>query len=129
MNFFNLINKIIIPSIHAATDDIVGTLTAPSGIPSEVTSTNPLLRTIIIFLITLASLYSFIQFILGGFGIISAGGDSAKVETAQKQITNAIIGLVVIGASFLIAAIVGKLLFGRADFIFNPELQKLQTVN
>ena len=86
MNFF----KTLISPIHAATNDIVGTLTAPSGIPSEVSSTNSLLRTIIIFLITLAGLYSFIQFILGGFGIISAGGDSAKVETAQKQITNAI---------------------------------------
>jgi len=122
MNFF----KTLISPIHAATNDIVGTLTAPSGIPSEVSSTNSLLRTIIIFLITLAGLYSFIQFILGGFGIISAGGDSAKVETAQKQITNAIIGLVVIGASFLIAAIVGKLIFGRADFIFNPQLQSVK---
>jgi len=121
MNFF----KTLISPIHAATNDIVGTLTAPSGIPSEISSTNSLLRTIIIFLITLAGLYSFIQFILGGFGIISAGGDSSKVETAQKQITNAIIGLVVIGASFLIAAIIGKLIFGSADFIFNPQLQSV----
>lgn len=125
MTFFNSLFKTFIPTIHAATGDIVGTLDAPAGIPSEVTSTNPLLRTIVIFLITLAGLYSFIQFILGGFGIISAGGDSAKVETAQKQITNAIVGLVVIGASFLIAAIVGHLLFGRADFIFNPQLQSI----
>ena len=121
MNFF----KTLISPIHAATNDIVGTLTAPSGIPSEVSSTNSLLRTIIIFLITLAGLYSFIQFILGGFGIISAGGDSSKVETAQKQITNAIVGLVVIGASFLIAAIIGQLIFGRADFILNPQLQSV----
>lgn len=120
MNF----SKIISP-LHAASNDIVGTLTAPDGIPSEVSSTNSLLRTIIIFLIVLAGLYSFIQFILGGFGIISAGGDSSKVETAQKQITNAIIGLVVVGASFLIAAIVGKLLFDSADFIFNPQLQSV----
>lgn len=125
MTFFKLPT-----SIHASTDDIVGTLTAPSGILSKTTSTNSLLRTIIIFLITLAGLYSFVQFILGGFGIISAGGDSAKVETAQKQITNAIVGLIVIGASFLIAAVVSQLLFDRADFIFNPELQTvIQTVN
>lgn len=129
MTFFNSLSKTFTSTIHATTDDIVGTLTPPSGILSEVESTNSLLRTIIIFLITLAGLYSFIQFILGGFGIISAGGDSAKVETAQKQITNAIIGLVVIGASFLIAAVVSQLLFGRADFIFNPELQKVQTIN
>lgn len=126
MTFFNSFFQKIITTVFAGQDDIVGTLTAPSGILSETTSTNPFLRTIIIFLITLASLYSFIQFILGGFGIISAGGDSAKVETAQKKITNAIVGLVVIGASFILAAIIGQLLFGRADFIFNPELQ---TVN
>lgn len=126
MTFFNSLSQKIITTVFAAQGDIVGTLIAPSGIPSETSSTNPLLRTIIIFLITLASLYSFIQFILGGFGIISAGGDSAKVETAQKQITNAVVGLVVIGASFILAAIVGQLLFGRADFIFNPQLQ---TVN
>lgn len=122
MNFFNPLEKI---SVFAANNDIVGTLEAPAGIPAEVSSTNSLLRTVVIFLITLAGLYSFVQFILGGFGIITASGDSSKVETAQKQITNAIIGLVVIGASFILAAVIGKLIFNDPGFILNPKLQSI----
>lgn len=117
--------KPLTTTVLAATNDIVGTLEAPQGIASEVSQTNSLLRTVFIFLITLAGLYAFTQFVLGGFAIITAGGDSAKSEKAQKQITNAIIGLVVIGVSFILAAIAGQLLFDNPGFIFNPQLESV----
>jgi len=114
-------------TVLAATNDIVGTLEAPNQVAAEVSDTNSLLRTVFIFLITLAGLFAFTQFVLGGFAIITAGGDSAKSEKAQKQISNAIIGLVVIGVSFILAAIAGQLLFGDPSFIFNPQLESVST--
>lgn len=39
----------------------------------------------------------------GGFTWMTAGGDSKKVDTAKQMITNAIIGLIIIVASFAIS--------------------------
>lgn len=43
-----------------------------------------------------------IYFLLGGLSWLTAGGDKAKVESAQKQITNAVIGLAIILVSYAI---------------------------
>lgn len=49
-----------------------------------------------------ATIWSFFQLILGGFDWISSGGDKGKLEAAQKRITNAIIGLIFVFASWAI---------------------------
>lgn len=43
-----------------------------------------------------------LYFLLGGLSWLTAGGDKAKVESAQKQITNAVIGLSIILVSYAI---------------------------
>lgn len=48
----------------------------------------------VIFVI--AGLFSFIQFILGGFDLISSGGDKAKVQKGRERILWAIVGFVVL---------------------------------
>ncbi len=52
--------------------------------------------------IVVAALASLLYLIQGGLNWITSGGDKGKLETAQKHITNAIIGLVIIVASFAI---------------------------
>jgi len=51
-----------------------------------------------------------IYLLLGGLSWLTAGGDSAKVEKAQKQITNAIIGLAVILVSYAIILFIQEVL-------------------
>ena len=53
-------------------------------------------------------LLSFVFLIMGGFTWITAGGDKAKLEKAREQITQAIIGLIVVGATYALAALVAN---------------------
>lgn len=56
-----------------------------------------------------AGVISFVLLILGGFGIIVGGGDSKKLEAARGRIMGAVIGLILIIASFWIVQIVEKI--------------------
>lgn len=61
----------------------------------------------IIFLISgIAFLF---MMIIGGFQWIVSGGDKGKVEGAQKRITNAVVGIVVLSLVFLAAKFVGDI--------------------
>jgi hypothetical protein len=52
-----------------------------------------------LFLI-IATLYAFIQLLIGGLNYITSGGDKAQVEAAQQRIQYAIIGLFVVFAAW-----------------------------
>jgi len=53
-------------------------------------------------------LLTFVFLIMGGFTWITAGGDKTKLEKARDEITHAIIGLIVVGASYALAALVAN---------------------
>lgn len=55
---------------------------------------------------TIGALMFFVFLVMGGIEWITAGGDKAKVENAQKRISNALIGLVIIAASWAIYTLV-----------------------
>jgi hypothetical protein len=57
--------------------------------------------------VTLAGVALFIMFVVSGFSFLFSGGDQKKLEQAKGTLTNAIIGLVVIVAAYLILRLVG----------------------
>lgn len=71
---------------------------------------NDVISAIIGFLTVVAGLWFLLQFIIAGFQWISAGGDKGQVETAQKKITNAVIGIFLVVAAYVIVGLIGKLL-------------------
>ncbi|KKP29721.1 MAG: hypothetical protein UW35_C0035G0008 [Candidatus Collierbacteria bacterium GW2011_GWF2_44_15] len=119
----NILDLIIKPVLAQG---FVGDIVLPSGIPSDVTNTVPFLSGIVRFIVIVGGLFTLWQFLLGGFGMISGGGDKAKVADAQHKITNAITGLVVMTASFIIIGLVSRLLFGSFTAILVPELQTVE---
>lgn len=54
--------------------------------------------------------YFIILFFTAALSWVSAGGDQKKVESAGKQITNAIIGLVIMVAAIFITQLLGTIL-------------------
>jgi len=58
-------------------------------------------------------------FIIGGIGLISSAGksDPQKTEQAKKTLTSAVIGFVIVFASYWIVKLIGQLL-GISDLIF-----------
>lgn len=62
----------------------------------------PLLANVVSAIIALAGVGFFVMLLIGGFNFLFSMGDAKKLEAAQHTITNAVIGLVVIVAGYLI---------------------------
>lgn len=69
----------------------------------------------------LSAIAFFIMLISGGIEWLIAGGDKGKVEIAQKRITNGIIGLAIVAASYAI--------FQLVLYFFGINLDALCTEN
>jgi len=118
-------------SLLAQVDSVIGELepiisnvpgiTAEGELPGIVAVINIVLR--IIFII--AGVYAFFNIIIAGMNFIGAGGDPKKVTAAWEKIWQSFLGLVIIVSSFIIAAIIGIILFGDATYILNPKLKPL----
>ncbi|HPS40563.1 MAG TPA: hypothetical protein PLQ50_00995 [Candidatus Woesebacteria bacterium] len=65
--------------------------------------------------INLGAIVVIVFFIWGAFEWLTAGSDSKKTESAQKRITNAVIGLVILVSLFTILSFLNRILF-RGEF-------------
>lgn len=61
-----------------------------------------LINGVLSFVMVVAALLVFLYLIWGGIEWITSGGDKGKTETARNKITSAVIGLVVVAASYAI---------------------------
>ncbi|PJE67679.1 hypothetical protein COU95_01055 [Candidatus Shapirobacteria bacterium CG10_big_fil_rev_8_21_14_0_10_40_9] len=77
-----------------------------------------ILSNIIGVMTIVAGIWFIFQFIIGGFGWLTAGGDKTAVENAQKRITNALIGLVIVIAAIFLIDLIGNLLGFK---VLNPR--------
>lgn len=71
---------------------------------------NHVISSIVGFLTIMAGLWFFITFILAGYAWISAGGDTEKTTAAWAKMYNAIIGLIIVVAAWVIVGLIGKLI-------------------
>lgn len=113
----------LIPKTYAK--DVVGKLTPPPSVVTETSDLGTFLSTLIRVIFVAAGLFALIQMLLGGFSIITAAGDQEKMRSAQQQIYNSLIGLLVMVAVFIVTAIISKLLFGSYTYILSPQLQTI----
>jgi hypothetical protein len=61
-------------------------------------------------LLIIAALIAFFFLIMGGIQWITAGGDKAGMEVARNKITNAIVGLIIVGAAWAVMILVQNFL-------------------
>lgn len=112
----------------AECDPIIGCISPPPFITPGIDPTGKLtgvmvfLNSLLRLLFVVAGLWGFLNLILSGFQFISAGGDPKKISAAWKKIWQSLMGLLIIVVSFLIAAIIGILLFGDPMAILQPTL-------
>ena len=71
----------------------------------------------------IAGIYAVIQFIMAGYTYISANGDPKAMERAWAMIWQSMLGLLIIGAAFTLAAVIGKLtgLSPLSPEIYGPQ--------
>ena len=104
----------------------IGVISPPPGVNTFGAGTlsgfNVFLTLIVRTLITIAGIYSLFNFILAGYSFMSAGDDPKNVEDAWKKIYQTIIGLAFVAGSFVLAAIIGQLLFKDTTALLQPRL-------
>ncbi len=69
-----------------------------------------LVNNVIIILFSISSLAVLIMMLWGAFDWITSAGDKEKIKSAQKKITTAIIGVVVLSLTFFIARVLGDII-------------------
>lgn len=116
--------KSTLTKLGLLTSSIVGGLTlatapvmAQSGLNVTIQSTKGfagdfgnVISTILTIVMAIAALIVFFFLIMGGIEWITSGGDKSKTENARNKITAAVIGLIILAASYAVLTIVLKVL-------------------
>ncbi|MEK7521337.1 MAG: hypothetical protein AAB599_00845 [Patescibacteria group bacterium] len=101
---------------------IFGSITHPTGSTSGVAGLGNLIGAVLQLLVVIAGIWALFNFILAGYQFIQAGGDSKAVSAAWARIWQSLVGIVIVAASFLFAAIIGQIFFGSPTAILSPKL-------
>jgi len=75
----------------------------------QLSALNEILGKVISSALALSGIVLFIMLIIGGFKIITSGGDPKELEAGQKTLTSAIVGVVLLALSFLIIKLIEKI--------------------
>lgn len=76
-------------------------------------------------IMVIAGVWSAIMILLAGYTFISSSGDSGSYQKVRNQLTNAIIGLVIIMFTYTIIGLISLIIFRDAGFILNPTLDPI----
>lgn len=87
------------------------------------TDVGTLINAVLSFVMVIAALLVFFYLIWGGIEWITSGGDKGQTEKARNKITSAVIGLVILAASYAILTLVLRFLgFSNLnDVLSNPR--------
>jgi hypothetical protein len=83
--------------------------------PAQLSQLETVYESVITSLLALGGIVLFLMLLSGGFKYLTSGGDAKAVEGAQKTLTYAIGGLVLLAGSFMILNIISQ--FTGADVI------------
>ncbi len=98
-------------------------VTVPTGYALSIGS---LISALLTLIMVIAALLVFLYLIWGGIEWVSSGGDKGKVENARNKITAAVIGLIVIAASWAILTLALNFLGFEG---FTDVFDKMKTIS
>lgn len=75
----------------------------------------------------IAGIWAMFNFFMAGYMYITAMSDAGVTEKVKDKITMTVIGLAIIAGSYIIAGLIGLVMFGDATFIINPKLYGVST--
>lgn len=98
---------------------LFGSINAPPGVEQysggALSGLRNFINNIVQVVIIIAGVYAFINILLAGYSFISAGDDPKKIQAAWAKIWQSLLGLVIVAGAFVIAALVGKIIFNDYD--------------
>lgn len=102
--------------------NIFGAISPPAGVTPGVEGLGNLVGMVLRLLVIVAGIWALFNFIIAGYQFINAGGDSKAVASAWARIWQSLVGIIIVAASFLFAAIIGQIFFGDPGAILSPQL-------
>ncbi|HJY98838.1 MAG TPA: hypothetical protein VJ227_03935 [Patescibacteria group bacterium] len=103
-----------------------GQITPPQALAgygnSPAAAIGGLIERILQILIIGAAIYALFNLVTAGYSFMSAGDDAKKVAGAWAKIWQTIVGLLFAAGAFVLAAIVGQLIFNDPTFILHPRI-------
>ena len=103
-------------SINGNSVDIFGAVNPPPGLEGRGLLEGGLtsfINSILGLLIVGAGLFALFNLVTAGYNFMSAGDDPKKVAVAWKKIWQTIMGLAFTAGAFVLAALIGQLVFGN----------------
>ena len=76
---------------------------------------NTMIKNIITLVFVIAAVITFAYLVYGAISWITSGGDKSKVEAARNRITSAVIGLLILAATWAIFLLVMQIAFGSTS--------------
>jgi len=95
-----------------------------TGYPSAFLLFERVISNVLALLTIIGSLYFMVQIIMSGYNYISAAGDKALVQAAQKKLSNSFMGLFIVVLAYLITGLVGRFV-GLDIFAFHLSIATL----
>lgn len=91
--------------------------------PASIKDLETVFSNIIISFLALGGFILFLMFLFGGFKYLNSGGDGKNVEIAQKSITYAIGGFIILAGSIILLKIIGDIT-GTSNVITNFKIYR-----
>lgn len=103
--------------VSGSGSDIFGEVNAPPGVSSYPSSggLSVFVGNILKILIVIAGIYTLFNFVFAGYMFLSAGDDPKKIQNAWAKIYQSAIGLAVAASAFVLAGVIGQLIFGSPN--------------
>lgn len=76
----------------------------------------------------LCGLFMFFNFLWAGYSLITRAGDNKAYTDVRERLSFAMIGLVVVVAAYMLAAMIGLIFFGDATFILQPDISRYSAI-
>lgn len=77
-----------------------------------------------------AGMWAMFNLAIAGYTFITSMSDAGAMDKVKNSMTMTVIGLAIIAGAYIIAAVIGALMFGDANFILKPEITgALQSAN
>ena len=89
--------------------------------PAKLSDLTIVFGNIISFLAPIAAVAFLVMLIVGGFQFLTSGGDAKAVGAARTTLTYAIIGIILVVASWLILLIIGNITGADVTTVTIPE--------
>lgn len=128
-----LVGSLLSPGVSWASNainDAIGEIDPPPGVDVQNQRAGGNEIGIVYFISSLIQIVTVVlgvwvvfNFIVAGYTLVGSGGDSGAFEKARENITQSVIGLILIVMAFTITGLISAIFFGDPTFLLSPRIR------